>query len=215
MAYFRLVYKFILFLLISAFVIPTMTVWLLIDRGPRSYILPHFWQWGVSKIFNIKVKIIGKPHTDEQMLYISNHISYLDIPAIGSVLRASFVAKEDLASWPVFGYFSKMQQTAFISRNPAHAEKEKNSLGNMLKEGKSLIIFPEGTSTDGQNVLPFKSSLFALALNNPTGHSLPIQPISVKILEIENEPVETQTQRDLYAWHGDMTLGPHLINFAK
>jgi 1-acyl-sn-glycerol-3-phosphate acyltransferase len=192
-----------------------MTIWLLFDRGPKSYILPHFWQWGVSKIFGLKIICEGTPYTDSQTLYISNHISYLDIPAIGSILKASFVAKEELEKWPVFGYFSKMQQTAFISRNPAHAAKEKNSLENMLKEGKSLILFPEGTSSDGTSVLPFKTSLFILALKNPTGRALPVQPVTLSIIEVDGKKPDTQKTRDIYAWHGDMTLGPHLLKFAR
>ena len=123
----KLAFRFLLFTLLSAFVIPTMTIWLQFDRGPKSYYLTQFWQWGVAKIFGLRVVVEGTPYTGEQTIYVSNHISYLDIPVIGSILRASFVAKEELEHWPVFGYFSKMQQTAFISRNRVDAAKEKNS----------------------------------------------------------------------------------------
>ncbi|MEM6261809.1 MAG: lysophospholipid acyltransferase family protein [Bacteroidota bacterium] len=175
------VIKIALFFLWSLLCVPPQLVVLLFHRGKKAYLMPWIWHKGVCLIFRIKVQISGKPDQSKQTLYVSNHLSYLDIPAIGMVLRASFVAKKDVKNWPVFGFLSKMQQTAFIDRNRKAAIQEKTSLSGMISDGKSLIIFPEGTSTDGREVLPFKSSLFSLALSD-SDKSLCIQPFFISIL---------------------------------
>ncbi|HOO82227.1 MAG TPA: lysophospholipid acyltransferase family protein [Alphaproteobacteria bacterium] len=159
----------------------------------------------------------GKPYTDSQVIYVSNHISYLDIPALASVIcYGSFVAKKDVASWPVFGYLSKLQQTAFVSRSREDARKGANALAEMLKDGKNLIIFPEGTSTDGREVVPFKSSLFSIMLQKDA-QNLVIQPVSIEVVSSNGRAPKTQEERDLYAWHRDMDteLPEHLWRFAK
>ncbi|MGH1455230.1 MAG: lysophospholipid acyltransferase family protein [Alphaproteobacteria bacterium] len=208
--------KFLLFTILTLITIPIQLIVMLFHKGKYSYALPYLWQNATIKIFSIKLKIIGTPITNQQIIYVSNHISYLDIPVIGSVLRASFVAKKDVASWPLFGFLSKLQQTAFISRNRNNARQEKNTLDQMLINGKSLIIFPEGTSTDGREVLPFKSSLFSIALKNSENNML-IQPITLTMTLANGKKIENQETRDIYAWHINMDtpLHVHLWGFAK
>ena len=158
----------------------------------------------------------GPPDTTRQVMFVANHLSYLDIPVMASVLRASFIAKKDVSSWPVFGFLSTLQQTAFISRDRKDARTEKNNLASMIEAGKSLILFPEGTSTDGVDVIQFKSSMFSLACDD-SGRFLPIQPVSIVMDRVGGDipGPGPNAVRDGYAWHGDMTMGPHLWNFAK
>ena len=209
-------FKLFLFALICLIVVPVQLVILIFTKGNMAYCMPYFWQKTVCKIFNVKIIVSGEPYKDSQTIYFSNHISYLDIPVIGSILKASFVAKRDVASWPVFGFLSKLQQTAFISRDRKDIAKEKYALDTMLESGKSLIIFPEGTSTDGQSVLPFKSSLFSIAMRDGL-ENISVQPITLKMKLINNKPAKTQDDRDLYSWHINMDtpLGEHLWRFAK
>ena len=207
--------KLLAFALWSICLVPPQMVLLLFHRGQAAYTIPYIWQKGVCRIFGIKVRVEGEPQINEQTLFISNHLSYLDIPAIASVLKASFVAKADVQNWPVFGFLSTLQQTAFISRSRGDAVKGKNALSNMLAEGKSLILFPEGTSSDGTNILPFKSSLFSLALGRTDELPLTIQPLTLKLLTVDRQDAASTEKRDLYAWYGDMTLPPHLWAFAK
>lgn len=190
---------------------------MLFTKGPYSYVLPRIWHKGVCKIFNIKIKVNGTPHgKTEQTIYVSNHLSYLDISVLGNVLRASFVAKSDVSSWPVFGFLSNLQQTGFISRSRQDVQKGKETLDVMLNDGKSLIIFPEGTSTDGRETLPFKSSLFAVMMKDEN-KSIKIQPITLTMKLVDKKEVTTQEDRDLYAWHINMDtpLAEHLWLFAK
>lgn len=210
-------FKFLLFALLCVPVIFLQLIVLSVHKGRYSYIIPQFWHSCVCCIFRIKVRKCGEIYNKGQVIFVGNHVSYLDIPAIASILApASFVAKKDVASWPVFGFLSKLQQTAFISRSSSDAKKEKQSLDAMLDAGKNLIIFPEGTSTDGVNVRPFKSSLFEMAMQRKA-QALHVQPFTIKVLTSGGKPPETQEDRDLYSWHLNMDaeLHHHLWNFAK
>jgi len=208
--------KMAAFALLVILVIPTQGLFVLLYKGRAAYYIPQLWHNAVRLVFSVKYRVEGTPFTDAQTLYMSNHLSYLDIIVIGSILRASFVAKKEVASWPVFGLLCRLQQTAFISRDKNDAAKEKNALGNMLARGKSLIIFPEGTSTDGREVRPFKSSLFSLALNE-NYPDMYVQPVTVVLESVNGRAVQGQQDRDLYAWHVDMTMEmpEHLWRFAK
>ncbi len=208
--------KFLAFSLLTIILVPFQAIVMLFSKGKAAYILPCLWQKLVCKIFCIKIVKNGTPNTEKQTIFVSNHISYLDIPAIGSIIKASFVAKRDVASWPVFGFLSKLQQTAFISREKSDARLGKNALDAMLRDGKSLIIFPEGTSTDGRSVYPFKSSLFSVAMN-ANNTDINVQPFTLEMLSVDNHAIETQNDRDLYSWHLNMDtpLDKHLWRFAK
>ncbi|MGH1377722.1 MAG: lysophospholipid acyltransferase family protein [Alphaproteobacteria bacterium] len=209
-------YKFILFALFTIPIVIIQIVLMQFHKGKYAYILPCIWQKTTCKIFSITVEVSGTPHDKGQTLYVGNHISYLDIPVIGSILKSSFVAKKDVSSWPVFGFLSKLQQTAFISRDREDANKGKQTLNSMLHDGKSLIIFAEGTSTDGREVLPFKSSLFSIAFQDDLP-DIYVQPITLSMKTVDNKEITTQDDRDLYSWHRDMDtpLGPHLWRFAQ
>jgi len=214
---FKAGFKFFLFVLLCLVIVPSQSLILLFHKGRTAYVLPRLWHKGVCKIFGIKIRQTGVPYTDTQVLYMSNHISYLDISMMASVIpNASFVAKKAVASWPVWGFLSTLQQTAFISRSRGDAKKEANALDAMLQNGKNLIIFPEGTSTDGRGVLDFKSSLFSIALQDGLDH-LMIQPITLQLLQTDGCAPQTQDARDLYAWHRDMDteLHHHLWHIAK
>ncbi len=209
-------FKIALFLLWCLLCAPTQFIYLLFVKGPSAYTLPYIWQRGVCRIFGIKVVISGAPISTAQTVFCSNHISYLDIPVIGSALKASFVAKGEVESWPVFGFLSKLQQTIFISRKRSDAHRAGEQIEQNLQQGKNIIIFPEGTSSDGSNVLAMKAALFSpvAGLENTV-----IQPFSVCIRNVDKQSVADasapQELRDLYAWYGDMDLAPHLWAFAQ
>lgn len=212
--------KMIAFLVLCVMVVPVQLIMLAVTRGQSAYIIPKLWHKGVCAIFNIRIQTENLPRHAEQTIFVSNHLSYLDIPAIGSLLTASFVAKADVAGWPVFGFLSKLQQTAFISRARTAAKQGKYALQTMLDDGKSLVIFPEGTSTDGRSVRDFKSSLFSI-VDDSSNDALIIQPFTIRMALVDNNPLaetkDDQDHRDIYAWHVEMDteLPDHLWRFAK
>lgn len=201
------IFKIILLLVLTITIVPFQMILLLFTKGPAACYLPQLWHKIACFIVGLKVDVHGKIAHDRQVIYVSNHLSYLDIPAVGAYVRASFIAKEDIAGWPVVGWLAKIQQTAFISRSSSKAKKVANALDVMLKEGKSLILFPEGTSTTGETVYPFKSSLFSLSQPKDLP-PIAIQPFIIELIDADGKPL-TKASRDYYAWYADMEFAPH------
>lgn len=132
---------------------------------------------------------------------VANHVSWLDILVLNACDRVVFVAKADVASWPGIGGLARSTGTIFIERDRRTADVQLARLGAALDAGQRILIFPEGTSTDGQRVLPFRSLLFA-AFKGP---GMRVQPVSLRY--------DAPPGRDArhYGWWGDMAFGPHLL----
>ncbi len=206
--------KFFVFFLLCLVIVPSQSMLLLFTKGPKAYILTRAWHAGVCRIFGIKIRQSGVPYYDSQVIYMSNHMSYMDIPVLGSLIKnASFVSKNDVANWPVWGFLSTLQQTAFISRSRSDTQKEAYALDTMLENKKNLVIFPEGTTGNGLDIMPFKSSLFALTLKDGL-KDLVIQPVS---LQIRAEGAALQKACQSYAWPKEdaRELHHHLWDLAK
>lgn len=181
------------------------------------YRFPRFFHGLLCRLFGIRVRVTGQIADQAQgpVLFVSNHVSYLDIFVIGSVLRASFVAKAEVSGWPVLGLLSRLQDTVFIERRAVRAGEHREGLREKLEKGTSLIVFPEGTSSDGQRVLPFKSTLFSI-LEKPlsNGSFVRVQPFSLACTEIGGLPIG-RAWRPYYGWYGDMTLVKHVWDMFK
>lgn len=201
-------FKIFLMAVLTVLIVLFQIIFLWISKKNLAYVLPRLWHKGVCAIIGLKTEIRGTPLHNQQVIYVSNHLSYLDIPAIGAHLKASFIAKDDIAGWPVIGSLARAQQTAFISRSSSKAKKVANALDVMIKEGKSLILFPEGTSSTGETVLPFKSSLFSIAMPKDLP-PITIQPFIIDLIDADGKPL-TKESRDYYAWYADMEFAPHI-----
>ena len=211
----RATIKFSLFAIWTLLLVPPQMLIKLFHNGKYSFLIPKLWHKGMRHVFGIKYEIRGKQNTGRQTLYMCNHLSYLDIPVLGSIITGSFVAKSEVEGWPIFGFLAKLQQTAFIERKRTAIAGAKSAIEKTLGDGRSLILFPEGTSTSGIIVKPFKSSLFSLAEVN--GKSLDIQPVTITILETDGRPSRTQAENDLYAWPLEMEtpMPVHFWAFGK
>jgi 1-acyl-sn-glycerol-3-phosphate acyltransferase len=197
--------------------VPIQSLLLLVHKGRASFIIPHLWHIAVCAIFGIRPHVIGKPIKDRQVLYVGNHFSYLDISLIATQLCfASFVAKQEVASMFLYGYLSTLHQTVFIGRSRSSVAQGVNVFEGALANGRSLILFPEGTTTDSTHVLPFKSSLFALLLEERFKDLL-IQPFTLEMTAIDGHAPRDKQDRLLYAWPPEETLEltAHLWRFAK
>jgi 1-acyl-sn-glycerol-3-phosphate acyltransferase len=165
-------------------------------------------------LLRIKVRIVGEPAHDRAVLYVSNHVSWADILAIGSVSPIAFVAKREVADWPLVGHTAKLQRTVFVDRSRRH--KTGDAVGQIvqrLAEGISVVLFAEGTSSDGNRVLPFRSALLgavedAAAHAGPAGQIL-LQPMSISYVTQHGMPM-SRAQRPLIAWYGDLDFLPHI-----
>ncbi|MGA9794790.1 MAG: lysophospholipid acyltransferase family protein [Rhizomicrobium sp.] len=201
------------FLFTSAFVIPTQMFALRFKTlGYRQ--MPFLYQRFLSRLFGLHVHVIGKPVQGRGVLMVSNHTSYLDILAIGGTAHVSFVAKSEVAGWALFGTFARLQRTVFVDRqHRSRTADTRDEIAARLKQGDALVLFPEGTSDDGNRVLPFKSALMGAAETNVGTDEhvvhVPVQPVSVTYIGVHGLPMGRE-YRPLYAWYGDMDLVPHL-----
>lgn len=150
----------------------------------------------------LKISVSGKP-LPGPVLLLSNHISWLDIIAIGAVLPVRFVAKSDVASYPMVGFFSGLQKTIFVVRTRrTDAGRTTAEMAKALAAGDRVLLFPEGTSDIGTHVLPFKSALIGAVASE----AVPIQPMAIAYTDISGLPL-SRHERPNIAWVGDMALG--------
>jgi 1-acyl-sn-glycerol-3-phosphate acyltransferase len=166
------------------------------------------------RIFGFDTVVLGTISTARPTLFVSNHTSYLDIPVLGALLPASFVAKSEVASWPGFGWLARLQRTVFVDRKRGTTHRQRDELQTRLDAGDNLILFPEGTSNDGNRVLPFRSALLSVAERQVKSGLLTVQPLSVAYTGLNGIPLG-HGLRPLLAWYGDMTLGGHLWHFCR
>lgn len=196
------------FLAWTTLAIPLQMLALAVGRG--RYLVPPLYHRVCAAIVGLKIETRGDRCGDRPVLYVANHCSYLDITILGALIPGSFVAKSEVSGWPLFGFLAKLQQTVFIERrNRASAGKQADDLRSRLESGDNLILFPEGTSSDGNRTLPFKTALFAVAGLKIDDKPLMVQPVSITATRLDGVPMGL-IDRPLYAWYGDMDLAPHL-----
>lgn len=175
-----------------------------------STALPRAYHRMVCRVLGIRVIVRGGALASARpLLVVGNHSSYLDIEVLGSLIPGSFVAKAEIAGWPFFGWLAKLQRSVFIERRSSKAREHKDEIEKRLLEGDVLILFPEGTSDDGNRMLPFRSALFSVAERRIEGEPLVVQPVSLAYTRLDGMPMG-RSFRPLFAWYGDMALAPHL-----
>src|SRR4249920_420803 len=170
----------------------------------------------LCSLLRIRVRVQGVPMRDRAVLYVSNHVSWADILVIGSVAPVAFVAKREVASWPLVGITAKIQRTVFVDRTRRHQAAEAVAdIVKRLKDGVSVVLFAEGTSSDGNRVLPFRSALLG-AVEEASAHAgnILIQPMSISYTGLHGIPMGRQ-HRPLVAWYGDLDFLPHIKAFIE
>ena len=168
---------------------------------------PMYYHRVVCRILGIRVEVRGHPPEKGPLLIAANHVSWLDIMVLSAVAPLSFVAKKEVASWPFFGSLARLQRTVFVDRDRRHATgNSRDEMRERLKAGDMLVLFPEGTSTDGRRILPFKSSFFGAV----EIEGVLVQPVTLAYAGHRNMPMSRRLL-PCYAWYGDMDLAPHLL----
>lgn len=155
-------------------------------------------------ILGMRYTVTGRPMRQRGAV-VANHASWLDIFSLNACQTVYFVSKSEVAGWPLIGWLARATGTAFIARDPKAAKAQQALFEERIRAGHKLLFFPEGTSTDGLRVLPFKSTLFAAFYSHGLDHIMQIQPVSV----IYRAP-EGRGPR-FYGWWGDMSFGAHLF----
>ena len=203
--------KLVLFFLVTVFLLPLYFLGKLIKlvfvSNFLEVIIKSSWSRLGLRFCNIEVEVHGIIDLRADG-FACNHVSWLDILAIQSIADVAFVAKSEVKAWPLFGFLAKIADTVFIDRRVMAAKGQQADLLKSLSWGKKLFFFPEGTSTDGSHVLPFKSSIFEvfITLNKVDGTGALVQPVILKYHHSDTgSPM-------IFGWWGDMSLLPHIID---
>jgi len=166
-------------------------------------------------LLRIRVRVVGNPVRDRAVLFVSNHVSWVDIVVIGSITPVAFVAKREVASWPLVGVTAKMQRTVFVDRGRRHQTGDAVSeIAKRVASGTSVVLFAEGTSSDGNRVLPFRSALLGAIEDQSGGGSILMQPMAITYVGQHGLPMGRQ-HRPLVAWYGDLDFMPHIKAFIE
>jgi lyso-ornithine lipid O-acyltransferase len=171
--------------------------------------LPVFYHRWCCRILGFRTRVIGTPTAERPVLFAANHISYTDITVLGSVIPGSFIAKAEVAAWPFFGWLAKLQRSVFVDRRMRSTATQRDAISQRLAAGDALILFPEGTSGDGNRVLPFKSALFGAAHIGKDFPPVIVQPVSLAYTRLDGMPIG-RVYRPFFAWYGTVDLAPHL-----
>ena len=185
----------------------------LLGRSLRSvlgrWVTFHF---GVARLWSrlclwllgLRLRVHGAPIGSGAL--VSNHSSWIDILALRSTGLIYFVSKAEVADWPGIGFITRITGTVFIERRRSQAKQQEAILRERIAADQLLCFFPEGTSTDGLRVLPFKSSLFSAFFEEGQGTAIAIQPVTVSYRPADRSGLPAQ----VYGWWGDMAFEPHI-----
>jgi 1-acyl-sn-glycerol-3-phosphate acyltransferase len=203
------------FLVLLVFAVAALSIippqWLILRLDlPGKGQLPHRLSQFLCRLFNFRVQVIGEPVKGTGVLFAVNHTSWADMPVLSALQPLSFVAKSEVANWPFFGLMAKLHRSVFVERQRrAKTGEQRDQLQARLTAGDAVVLFAEGTSSDGNRVLPFNSALLGAAQFKINGKDVPVQPVSVAYTKVQGVPMGRE-YRPFFAWYGDMELVPHL-----
>lgn len=158
-------------------------------------------------VLGLRHRVRGTP-MQARGAVVANHASWLDIFALNACQTVCFVSKAEVARWAGIGWLARATGTVFIARDPKQARAQQAEFEDRIRAGHKLLFFPEGTSTDGLGLLPFKSTLFAAFYTHGLAEVMQIQPVTA----IYRAPL-TRSPR-FYGWWGDMVFAPHFLKVA-
>ncbi len=211
----RVIRRFMAILLWTLPAMPVQALCLLLPGRPKVAFARLYWAL-FSRLLGVRVRVIGEPvraTATRSVVFVSNHSSWVDVPVLGGVLDGCFVAKGEVAGWPVIGTIARLGRSVFVSRQRGTTGREIDDMRSRLRAGDNLILFPEGTSSDGSRVLPFRSSFLAVA-EAADGPPPLIQPVSVVYDRLGGLPTG-RSSRPVFAWYGDMDIASHFWRLGQ
>ncbi|MCJ8520420.1 lysophospholipid acyltransferase family protein [Pseudorhizobium tarimense] len=197
--------------------LPLQLVGLALNLRLRRY-LPRVWHRIACRLMGIRIHVHRRVEKRRPLLLAANHASWKDILVLGAVADVVFIAKSEVADWPVFGVLAKLQKTIFVARDQKRkAGDQVNEIAQRLADGEIVVLFPEGTTSDGNRVLEIKSSLFgaaAAAVPQVPGQVVHVQPVAIAYTRVYGMAMG-RYHRPIAAWPGDIELVPHLMGVLK
>jgi 1-acyl-sn-glycerol-3-phosphate acyltransferase len=180
--------------------------------------LPRLWHRMAIKALGLRIHVRGRIAPQRPLLIASNHISWTDIMVLGSLAEVAFIAKSDVAGWPVFGSLARLQRTVFVERErKGKSGHQAGEIAGRLAGNDAVVLFAEGSTGDGNHLLPFKSTLFGaarIALGVNGAETVYIQPVAIAYTKLQGMPMGRQ-HRVAASWIGDADLVPHLLDVLR
>ena len=178
--------------------------------------IPMLFHRAVLALIGVRVTVKGAPTAARPLLFLSNHSTWLDICVLGSVVPLVFVAKAEVAGWPLVGLLAKFQRSVFVDRQRrAKTGAVTQEIADRLSQGDPVVLFAEGTSSDGNRVMPFRTALVGAVRDvMADGGEARVQPVAVAYVKVQGIPMGRQ-HRPLAAWYGDLDLAPHLLEVLR
>ncbi len=177
--------------------------------------MPHWYHRRVCRLLGIRLRVEGVLEPGVPVLLLANHVSWLDIPVISAAAPVSFVAKKEVGGWPLVSWLARLQRSVYVDRTRRTTIGDTaNEMTVRLAMGDALVLFAEGTSSDGARVLPFKTSLVAAAkptrgTNSQAPAPTVVQTLAIVYTHLHGLPLG-RADRPLIGWYGDMELGGHV-----
>lgn len=204
-------------LAVTLIMVPIQYFLMLVSK-PLSRKIPVLWHRFLLLLVGVRVHVHGAPTKQRPLMFVANHISWSDIIVLGSVCELCFIAKDDVKSWPGINYLAMLQRTVFVNRKRrSDTSNQVNSISERLLQGDPMVLFAEGTTGDGNKLMPFKSALFGApqaALLDDKVEEILIQPVAIAYNTLHGMPLGRYHQAQA-SWPGDVALGPHLLNFLR
>ena len=192
---------------------PVLRRW---PAGARA--LPHLYHRGVARVMGLRIEVVGRPTADRPLLVVANHISWLDIVVLSAAMPVSFVAKAEMVTWPLFGWLARAQRTVFVNRAERRgAGEQADRISRRLEASDAMVLFPEGTTSDGTRVLRFNASLFGAATNvlrRGRVAAVHVQPVSIHFTASQGVALGRVGMRRV-GWPGTVGLFPHFTDTLR
>lgn len=204
------------FFLVTLLAMPVQAA-LVALRSRWAESLPHYYHRVISWLLGVRVHVTGEIPHDRPVLLISNHISWLDIIVISTLAPLHFIAKREVADWPFFGWLAKLQRSLFVDRERRTAVRETaHEIARRLKAGERMVLFAEGTSSDGNQILPFKSALIGAAAlaAEEEGEGADVQTLTLAYTRVHGLPMGRMARANV-AWYGDMDMISHVWGLLR
>jgi lyso-ornithine lipid O-acyltransferase len=213
----RIAFVFLIFALLTLPLLPVQYVSMKLERFVHKS-LPRFWHRVIAKLLGLRVQVIGELSAERPLLIAANHSSWADIVVLSTVAEVSFIAKSEVKSWPLFGLFAVLQRSVFVERERKQTTGDQaDTIAARLAKGDAMVLFAEGTTSDGNRVLPFKSALFGaaqVALRDTEAHRVLIQPVSIAYTRVHGLPLGRYL-RPVTSWPGTVPLIANLLGMAR
>ncbi len=217
----RVALIFVSVMLSLAVLMPLQILVLLLEKigiGGLAGFIPVLFHRLVLRLIGIRLHQKGRLSGERPLLIVANHVSWLDIVVVGAIAPLSFVAKAEMASWPLFGLLAKLHRTIFVKRERRReTSKQANDIANRMTAHEIIVLFPEGTTTDGNRLAPFKTPLFEaakIALIASPVETAKVQPVAIEYSRLNGLPIG-RSERPHVAWPGEIGLGESLIPLVR